>query len=141
MITVQVEQEVTQQDRMTVIQMIREFNQHFFPLSEWQPTAVFARDESGLIVGGILGEIGCDWLYIRVLVVQEDLRGKGIGSNILKIAEKEGQKQNCVGVHLETLDFQAKKFYESQGYTVFGFQENYPLGHKRYFMQKLFNLS
>ncbi|MEA5602040.1 GNAT family N-acetyltransferase [Nostoc sp. UHCC 0252] len=141
MITVQVEQEVTQQDRMTVIQMIRQFNQNFFPLSKWQPVAVFARDESGLIVGGVMGEIGCNWLYIRVLVVQEGLRGKGIGSNILKIAEKEGQKQNCVGVHLETLDFQAKEFYESQGYTVFGFQENYPLGHKRYFMQKLFNLS
>ncbi|MEH1935443.1 MAG: hypothetical protein V7L14_17440 [Nostoc sp.] len=63
MITVQLEQEVTQQDRMTVIQMIRQFNQHFFPLSEWQSIAVFARDESGLIVGGVLGEIGCDWLY------------------------------------------------------------------------------
>ncbi|WP_335069603.1 hypothetical protein [Nostoc sp.] len=32
----------------------------FFPLSEWQSIAVFARDESGLIVGGVLGEIGCD---------------------------------------------------------------------------------
>ena len=92
MITVQLEQEVTQQDRMTLIQMIRQFNQHFFPLSEWQSIAVFARDESGFIVGGVLGKIGCDWLYIRILVVQEDLRSKGIGSNILKIAEKEGQK-------------------------------------------------
>ncbi|MEH2253896.1 hypothetical protein [Nostoc sp.] len=70
MITVQVEQEVTQQDRMTVIQMIRQFNKHFFPLLEWQSIAVFARDESGLIVGGIIDEIGCDWLYIRVLVEQ-----------------------------------------------------------------------
>ena len=126
---------------MTLIQMIRQFNQHFFPLSEWQSIAVFALDESGLIVGGVLGEIGCDWLYIRILVVQEELRSKGIGSNILKIAEKEGQKQNCVGVHLETLEFQAREFYESQGYTVFAVQENYPLMHKRYFMQKLFNLS
>mgnify|MGYP000493816467 CR=1 FL=1 len=141
MITIQIEREPTQLDRTALTDMIRQFNQQFFKRSPWQPVTVFARDELGSIVGGALGEIGCDWLYIRVLVVQESLRGRGMGSEMLKIVEQEGQKQGCVGVHLETLEFAAKSFYERQGYVIFATQNNYPKGHTRYFMQKLFELS
>lgn len=137
MITIQIEPEPTRQDRSALTEMIREFNQQFFQASQWQSVTIFARDESGSIVGGALGEIGCDWLYIRVLVVQENLRGQGIGSEILNVVEQEGQKQDCVGVHLETLEFAAKDFYERQGYVVFGIQKNYSRKYTRYFMQKL----
>ncbi|MBD2097095.1 GNAT family N-acetyltransferase [Trichocoleus sp. FACHB-591] len=138
MITVQLEPDVSQQDRMTLVELIRQFNHQFFTPSEWQSIAIMARDNSGVIAGGALGEIGCSWFYIRVLVVREDLRHQGIGTRLLETAEQVGREQNCVGIHLETLDFQAKEFYGRLGYSVFGVQENYPRGFNRYFMQKLF---
>jgi GNAT superfamily N-acetyltransferase len=141
MITVQIETDVSQQDRMALAELIRQFNRQFFTPSEWQSIAVMARDNSGEIVGGVLGEIGCNWLYIRVFVVREDLRHQGIGTRLLKTVEQVGLDQSCVGVYLETLDFQAKEFYERLNYRVFGVQENYPIGFKRYFMQKLFGAS
>ena len=139
MVKIATEPELTWQDRTVLTDMIRQFNQQFFQPSQWQSVAVFAKDDASSIVGGALGEIGCDWLYLRILVVQENLRGQGIGSKILKVFEQEGQKQECVGVHLETLEFSAQSFYEQHGYTVFAIQKNYPKGYSRYFMQKLFD--
>lgn len=139
MVKIATKPELTWQDRSVLTDMIRQFNQQFFQPSQWQSVAVFAKDDAGSIVGGALGEIGCDWLYLRILVVQENLRGQGIGSKILKVFEQEGQKQECVGVHLETLEFSAQSFYEQHGYTVFAIQKNYPKGYSRYFMQKLFD--
>lgn len=138
MITVQLEQDVSEQDRTTVVDLMRQFNCQFMTPSQWQSIAVLARDDLGAIAGGALGEIGCDWLYIRVLVVREDLRHQGVGTRLLERAEQVGREQNCVGIHLETLDFQAKEFYERLRYRVFGVQDNYPRGFRRYFMQKLF---
>lgn len=141
MVKIVLEPEPTRQDRTVLTDMIRQFNQQFFQPSEWQSVAVFAKDEAGSIVGGALGEIGCDWLYLRILVVQENLRRQGIGSKILTAFEHEGHKQECVGVHLETLEFSARTFYEKHGYTMFAVQKNYPKGYSRYFMERLFSLA
>ena len=46
---------------------------------------------------------------------------------------KEG---NCSLMHLDPFDFQAKEFYEKNGFEVFGILENCPPGHTRYYMKK-----
>jgi GNAT superfamily N-acetyltransferase len=138
-ITINSEPNATKADKITAIAILREFNRQFYPQPQWQAVNIFARDLSGKIVGGIFGEIGCGWLHIEILAVEQELRRKGIGSALLETAEQEGKRQDSVGVYLETFEFQAREFYERHGYTVFGVQENYPIGFKRYFMQKLFN--
>ena len=40
-------------------------------------------------------------------------------------------------IHLDTFDFQAKEFYEKQGYIVFGILENCPEKHYRYYLKKV----
>jgi hypothetical protein len=40
---------------------------------------------------------------------------------------------------LETLSFQARGFYERYGYSVFGELDDFPPGHRKYFLKK--NLS
>jgi GNAT superfamily N-acetyltransferase len=120
MITIQVEPEATRDD------------------SQWRSVKVLARDETGAIVGGVLGEIGCGWLYVSVLGVREDWRRQGVGTALLQAAEQEAQKQGSIGVYLETIEFQAPEFYQRHGYSVYAVQENYPIGFKRYYLQKLF---
>ncbi|HEY9908508.1 MAG TPA: GNAT family N-acetyltransferase [Thermosynechococcaceae cyanobacterium] len=136
MLQIRSELEASREDKECIVEMLRQFNRGFIASPGWQNMAV-AR-EAGTIAGVAVGEIGHGCLHIDSLVVREDLRGKGVGSELLRVAEAEGRKQNCVGAYLETTDFQARGFYERQGYHIFGTQENFPIGHTRYFMQKLF---
>ena len=77
-----------------------------------------------------------DWLTVSMLWVREDCRGKGIGGMLLAQAESIAAKQGCVGSTLSTYAFQARPFYESKGYAVFGTLPDNPMGCPRYFMQK-----
>ena len=53
-------------------------------------------------------------------------------------AETEALRRRCVGVHLDTFDFQAPGFYERMGFEVFGVVEDHPPGHRRLYLQKRF---
>ena len=95
------------------------------------------RDERGRLAAGILGEIYCwDCMTVEVLWVREDCRGRGMGSALLREAERIGKAQGCGLIHLDTFDFQGKAFYEKHGYQVFGVLEDCPAGHCRYYLKK-----
>ncbi len=97
-----------------------------------------AVSESGGIVGGIIARMYCwNCADIDVLWVCESGRGAGIGKRLLKEVEDEARKRGAHLIHLDTFDFQARGFYERQGYEVFGVLEDCPAGHKRYYMKKL----
>jgi len=88
--------------------------------------------------GGIWTEILDDWMYIEILYVPETLRGRGFGSILLKRAEEIAVSKGCVGIWLETFDFQAPGFYLTHGYSVFATLDNYPVGSNRRFLHKVF---
>ena len=48
--------------------------------------------------------------------MKEDLRGQGIGSQLLQQAESEAKKRNCRFAFVNTYQFQAPAFYQKQGY-------------------------
>ncbi len=76
------------------------------------------------------------WLYIDVFWLDESVRRQGWGEKILQTAEEEARGRGCHRVYLDTLDFQALPFYQKYGYSVFGVLDDFPLGHKRYYLQK-----
>jgi GNAT superfamily N-acetyltransferase len=87
--------------------------------------------ESGEVQGGIWTEILFDWMYIEILFVPEELRGRGIGAWLVKQIEDIAVAKGCVGVWLETFAFQAPEFYLKQGYEEFAHLDDYPRGSKR----------
>ena len=91
---------------------------------------------SGEIVGGVIGATYWNWLYINLMWVQEDLRGKGYGQQLLALAEDEAKKRGAKHAYLDTFSFQAPHFYQKFGYEEFGRLEDFPPGHTRYFMTK-----
>lgn len=51
-------------------------------------------------------------------------------------AEIYAEDNGLTGIYFETWDFQARPFYEKQGYTVFGKLSDCPFGSTFYFMMK-----
>lgn len=86
--------------------------------------------------GGLRGECYGAWLFIRYFYLPEDLRRGGIGARVIAAAEAEAKRRGCLGAWVDTFGFQARPFYEKQGYTLFGTIEDLPPGDARYFLMK-----
>jgi ribosomal protein S18 acetylase RimI-like enzyme len=88
------------------------------------------------IVGGVLGETYFDWLFIELLWVKEEFRGRGYGHHLLRLAEELARERGAKNVYLDTFSFQAPEFYKKRGYQVFGELAEFPPGHRRLFLTK-----
>lgn len=97
---------------------------------------IFLRNEEDKFVGGTIGFVFGGWLYISLMWIEESLRNQGYGTKLLKMMENEAIKLGCKNAHVDTYSFEAKPFYEKNGYTVFASLENYPEGHSKHFLKK-----
>jgi len=75
-----------------------------------------------------------NWFYVDTMFVSEDYRGKDYGSKLIQSVVAYAKEIGCTGVKLDTWDFQAKPFYEKNGFTQYGFLEDYPKGHTTYLL-------
>jgi GNAT superfamily N-acetyltransferase len=88
------------------------------------------------VVGGVVAAVYWDWLYIDLMWVREELRGRGFGTRLLKLVEDEARQRGARHVYLDTFSFQAPEFYKKHGYRLFGELRDFPPGHQRYFLTK-----
>jgi ribosomal protein S18 acetylase RimI-like enzyme len=104
----------------------------------WRPEllTLALRDDEGRIVGGLMGETHWEWLHVSVLSVAEGLRGRGWGRSLMLESERIARDRGCHHAWLDTFSFQARPFYESLGYRVFGTLPDYPRGQARFFLAK-----
>jgi ribosomal protein S18 acetylase RimI-like enzyme len=91
-------------------------------------------DATGALLAGVIGVVSWEWLFIEAVWVSDDLRGLGVGRQLMRKAEAHGLESGCHSVWLDT--FQARPFYEALGYEVFGQLDNYPGDQTRYFMRR-----
>ena len=66
----------------------------------------------------------------------ETLRGQGYGRKLLREAEQLAQSLGCKHAKLDIFDFEARGFYEKEGYRLYGALEGFPQGHTHYRMKK-----
>ncbi len=135
-LTITSEPDAPETDTGFVRQGLRDYNNQFIHDAGFQPLNLFLRREDGSIAGGLLGDIYWGWLHINILWIDESLRRQGYGERLIKLAEEEALKNGCLAVHLDTMSFQAKPFYEKLGYSVFGVLDDLPIGHQRIFLFK-----
>lgn len=116
------------------------YNESFTGSVLREKVSSFVKDESGVVVGGILGEINWNWMHIQGLWVDEAFRKDGWGSKLIENLEQYALSKSIANIRLETTTFQALDFYLKLGYSVFGELPNMPLGHTSYFLQKQMSL-
>jgi ribosomal protein S18 acetylase RimI-like enzyme len=98
--------------------------------------AIFVRDADGDVQGGVDCHVMWRRLFVKTLWLPEELRGQGLGSQLMMAAEAEGNVRRCRSVWLTALGDRACHFYRRLGYTIFGTHEDYVAGQALYSLRK-----
>lgn len=115
---------------------IVEFNAQHFD-AQRVPLGYKFVDEQGELVAGISGCVFGNWLMVSWLWCGDVARGQGLADKLLTALEQSAAELGATTAQLDTLDFQAKPFYEKRGYVVKYQLNNYPRSGTRYFMEKM----
>jgi GNAT superfamily N-acetyltransferase len=122
----------------TILEGVRSFNREtLFPTAPpSQDLAIAITGAQGRVLGGLWARTGGGWLAIDLLFVPENLRGQGLASRLLAMAEAEARSRGCHAAWLDTLNPDALTLYRKLGYEIFGELKDYPPGFSRHFLQK-----
>lgn len=119
----------------TIRVKLQDFNAPYWEITH-KDKYVFTLKEGDNLIGGMVYTIFGEWLELDYFWVDRESRNKGIGSKILGEVEDFARERGCKRASLNTLNFQAKPFYEKNGYIVVYTQKNYPKTNAKYFMEK-----
>ncbi|MDE1251217.1 GNAT family N-acetyltransferase [Vibrio aestuarianus] len=108
-----------------IYQGLGDFNQRFVPEITDESFAIFVRDKSGEILGGLTGFIYITSVQIRFLWLSEKLRNQGVGSALMQKIELICKEREISNIAVDTYTFQAPKFYESHGFKEIGRYKDY----------------
>lgn len=98
----------------------------------------FLAFDNNKLIGGAIGFVEYNWYFLDMFYIDEEYRGRDIGTNLIKQIEEFAKKENLTGVRMETWDFQARGFYEKNGYEVFAEIKDCPPGTTNYYLKKEF---
>jgi GNAT superfamily N-acetyltransferase len=113
------------------------YNAERFRAGDTATLDVVVRDDNnGVPVGGLLGHTSFGLFFLDLFYLPEDLRGAGLGSRIIALAEDEARRRGCTAAFVYTVTFQAPGFYERHGYRRFGEIACPPAGATRIFLAK-----
>lgn len=115
---------------------LSQFNRSRIPDRKYAQVCFTLFDGQGQFAGGLTGYTAYEWLFIDLLWIVETARGQGQGRRLMLDAEREARERGCGNAWLDTFSFQGRDFYERLGYKIFGELEDFPPGHRKYFMRK-----
>lgn len=128
--------EIKKQDEETIFRNLLEYNLVRIEDKNTKDLGVYLQNEKGDMLAGLIGNTHGNWLTVKFLWVSDELRGQGVGSQILSKAEETARKRGCKYVFLDTFSFQAPEFYKKYGYKEKFVLEEYPIKGKRYYFTK-----
>ena len=107
------------------------------PRTEEESLVFRASDGEGNIIGGCKVNIH-EWgrAVLAQLWVDERYRRHGLGSMLIRAAEKAAQEKGCYYLCLGTADYMARPLYEKHGFRVFTVNRDIPAGHVSWSLSK-----
>ena len=111
--------------RETILSGIKAHNNALLGPTDRRDLFIPLTDAAGKVEGGLVGYTGRGWLYVEMLYVPEHLRRQGLAGVLLQRAEDEAKARGCTGAYIDTINPQARRAYERQGYEIFGTLDNF----------------
>ena len=130
-------EDLTKEEAIYIGEKINEIVPHEVDADE-EEFVLKVENENGEIVGGCIAEAyEYRWsrMFLNTLWVDERYRHHGIGSMIIREAERIAREKGCRVVTLGTASYMARPFYEKHGFTVFTTLKN-PNGYISYSLVK-----
>lgn len=128
----------SENDKKEIYEELLKYNLERIENKDVKELGIFLENEKGIKAAGLIGDTHGNWLTIDYLWVNENLRGKDIGREIINKAETEARIRGCKYVFLNTFGFQAEGFYLKLGYRKVFSLEEYPItGKRHYFIKNL----
>ncbi len=87
-------------------------------LNDVRHLSCFARDANGVAIAGAVGRTWGQNAELQQIWLPEPMRKQGLGGALLREFENAARARTCTLIYLETWTFQARGFYEKQGYSV-----------------------
>lgn len=118
------------------------FNQYFemhlnkYGMSNIKIEKEFVCLEKEEFVGGVYGYLKNDYLYVSLLVVREEYRGKDIATKLMNLIEEDAKLEGYDNAYLGTCTFQAKDFYLKRGYELAYIVKDDPRGFDEFVLTK-----
>ena len=113
-------------------QGLYEFNSSTTGIYDGEMFHASISDEAGEIIAGIHGHTWGGCCEVSRLWVDESMRGRGLGTRLMRAAENEAMLRGCRQMVLSTHSFQAPSFYEGLGFERLATIPNYPRGYEQY---------
>lgn len=113
-----------------------EFNQQATGLRDGCGLGVLVRDGQNRLVAGASGYTWGGACVLRQVWVDESLRGRGLGRELLARAEAEARRRGCRLLLLNTHSFQAPGFYQKLGFERVAEVADHPPGHAELVLRK-----
>lgn len=125
-------------DELSAIrERLSQFNFAACGIDDQRPLALLVKDPATHeVLGGLTGRTSRGVLFVDVFFLPDTLRGSGLGTKLMRMAEEEGLRRGCRTGLLHTNDFQAPGFYEKCGWREFGRIPSEPAGSSRIFFTK-----
>lgn len=115
---------------------IHAFNVAETGIDDGRLMAILLRDRDGALCAGLHGHTWGSCYDIKVLWVAASRRGSGLGTRLLRAAEREAARRGCTQMVLSSHSFQAPGFYEKRGYRRLAAIDGYPAGHAQIVLVK-----
>jgi GNAT superfamily N-acetyltransferase len=124
-------------DLAAISDALDQFNLEAVGIEDRRPLAVLVRDhETRRVIGGPTGRTSLGLFFVDLFFLPPELRGTGLGREILVRAEHEAHARGCRTGVLYTISFQAPGFYRRCGWRYLGEVPCDPPGTSRVFMTK-----
>jgi GNAT superfamily N-acetyltransferase len=106
------------------------------PEHQLRPLVLLASSDAG-VIGGLFAETQLAWLRISIMSVHPEWRSQGIGASLLAEAERQALERGCKYVYVDTMQYQAPRFYLSHGFTTVGEIPDWDSrGHSKLYLSK-----
>jgi len=121
-------------------QIYEGFGRHAKAMTGYDETfdsVAFVASDKGSFVGAVVVQLFWGALHIKNIYIDDEYRGKRVGSRLMECALKYGQSNKCPFAFVETMSFQALDFYRKTGFELEFTRSGYKHGTAFHYLRKI----